>query len=393
MSESKSSTSRFGVRSWTLCLVVCLAIVVVLFFVLSPRPAKYVPAPMTFDGDSKDLKQTQIAATLDTPLQKGKNVIWCASFLSAWKALQTELAAEPIELAGGDKLVDLLNDARDLRPDIPADCLYTAVGWNDKGIIKKIRTDLKHGFPESQPPDFPDIEKNSFVAYSYLAANIKFSRPYFQNREPLVFTDDLGHKTNINSFGIRPEDEYAYFELRAQSRVLFRKGGPRDSDLEFAIDLCASSSPSQVVVARIPRQKSLAAALARVKKGMAESEERKRNDPDLAAILERVGPNDVLLVPDLFWRVSHRFTNLERRTFKNTKLLGQRLDHAQQDILFRLDRSGAELRAEAKLYCKPVPTRFVLDRPFLIYMKKRGAQSPYFLMWVDNAELLHKWPE
>jgi len=391
MSESKSSTSRFGARSATLCAVVCLAIVVVLLFVLSQRPAKYVPAPMTFNGDSKNLKRTQIVATLDTPLQKGKNVIWCASFQSAWKALQTELAAEPIELAGGDRLVDLLNDARDVRPDIPADCLYTAVGWEDKGIINKIRTDLKHRFPQSQPPDFPDIEKNSFVAYSYLAANIKFSRPYFQNREPLVFTDDLGHKTNINSFGIRPEDEYAYFELRAQSRILFRKGGPRDSDLEFAIDLCASSSPSQIVVARIPRQKSLAAALARVKKGMAESEERKRNDPGLGAILEKVGPNDVLLVPDLFWRVSHRFTNLEGKTFKNRKLRGQRLDHAQQDIVFRLDRSGAELRSQAKLYCKPTPTHFVLDRPFMIYMKKRGAQSPYFLMWVDNAELLHKW--
>jgi hypothetical protein len=30
----------------------------------------------------------------------------------------------------------------------------------------------------------------------------------------------------------------------------------------------------------------------------------------------------------------------------------------------------------------------VFDRPFLVYMQKRGAEQPFFVMWVDNAELL-----
>jgi len=98
----------------------------------------------------------------------------------------------------------------------------------------------------------------------------------------------------------------------------------------------------------------------------------------------------VLLVPDLFWRISHRYTELEGKSFKNAELRGQSLDVAQQDILFRLDRSGAELKSEAKVFVLPVPTYFVLDRPFLIYMKKRGARDPYFAMWVDNAELLQR---
>jgi hypothetical protein len=29
-------------------------------------------------------------------------------------------------------------------------------------------------------------------------------------------------------------------------------------------------------------------------------------------------------------------------------------------------------------------------RPFFLYMKKRGAKHPFFVMWVDNAELLIK---
>ena len=67
---------------------------------------------------------------------------------------------------------------------------------------------------------------------------------------------------------------------------------------------------------------------------------------------------------------------------------GRKKGYVQQDILFRLDRSGAELKAEAKSYALPIPTYFVFDRPFLIYMKKRGKSQPYFVMWVENAELL-----
>ena len=108
-----------------------------------------------------------------------------------------------------------------------------------------------------------------------------------------------------------------------------------------------------------------------------------------------MGSDTVLFVPDLSWQIVHRFNEIEGRRFTNQKLAGQRLDVAEQDILFRLNREGAELKAEAKLIKLGliVRKRFILDRPFLIYMKVRGAPAPYFAMWVDNAELLRRWPE
>lgn len=67
---------------------------------------------------------------------------------------------------------------------------------------------------------------------------------------------------------------------------------------------------------------------------------------------------------------------------------------AMQDIAFRLDRYGASLKVEVLMYltaCRP--TDFFFDRPFLLYMQKRGASQPYFAMWIENAELLNKWEE
>jgi hypothetical protein len=59
-----------------------------------------------------------------------------------------------------------------------------------------------------------------------------------------------------------------------------------------------------------------------------------------------------------------------------------------QTIQFRLDRGGAELASESKVEVKPGASLFHFDRPFLLIMKKRGGKRPFFVMWVDNAELL-----
>jgi hypothetical protein len=38
------------------------------------------------------------------------------------------------------------------------------------------------------------------------------------------------------------------------------------------------------------------------------------------------------------------------------------------------------------------PRYFYFNRPFLIYVKKRGPEySPFFVMWVDNAELMKEF--
>ena len=67
------------------------------------------------------------------------------------------------------------------------------------------------------------------------------------------------------------------------------------------------------------------------------------------------------------------------------------MENAVAQVSRYLDRSGAELKSESKMYCSPIPTYFVLDHPYLIFLRQRGAQAPYFAMWVDNSELLSNW--
>jgi hypothetical protein len=97
-------------------------------------------------------------------------------------------------------------------------------------------------------------------------------------------------------------------------------------------------------------------------------------------------------VPDIIFNINHRFSELEGQYYANKSLEGYQLGSAQQDILFRLDRNGADLEAEAEqLKYLSSSMDYIVNRPFLVYMKNRDTNTPYFAMWVDNAELLDKW--
>lgn len=360
------------------------ALLAVTIGIIACRPGKNNTGT-TLSGSSDKLRSTAIAPTLAHKMGPGTNVVWCASFLASWKTLASDLAKQPPAVDGNPAIVSFLNNAADPKPHIPAANLYTASGWNNKGVTDQIVAALAARFPGKTPPSFPGILPDSFVAYAYLDANVTFAMPYFQNAEPLVFSNSTGRATRLSSFGIRPKDDYAYFKLRQQPLVLFATTGTNDHFTldEFAVDLDARSTPSQIVLAVVKPMPTLHQTLAYV--------EGKINAAALKGKREGLGPNDVLLVPDIAWNISHRFKELEGRSFTNSALRGQRIDVAQQDISFRLSRSGAELKSEAKQYMAPVPSYYVFTRPFLLYMKQRGARLPYFVMWVDNEELLTRW--
>jgi hypothetical protein len=198
----------------------------------------------------------------------------------------------------------------------------------------------------------------------------------------------MGKQTAVGSFGIRKKDDYAYHRLRRQVQVLYcpREAIWSEKEIpEFILDPCKTSQPYQIVLARVARKPTLADTLADIEQKMAAQ-------PDPDRFQSTMGPRDTLLVPNIAYRVSHRFKELEGndKPFLNPALRGLYLTTALQTIQFHLDRSGAELSSESKLFVKPGASLFEFDRPFLVCMKKRGGKRPFFVMWVENAELLEK---
>lgn len=378
-----------------------VAWIVVILALGSPTGHGREPDGMSFDGPSGKLKATTVVATLDAEIPARRNAVWTASFLSAWKAIQGGPADGSVVLTPESSLGTSLNRARDPTPHVPASALYAAAGRPADGIVARIQTELRQRFPGKAPPAFGSVGPDALVAYAYIEAGIKFAQPYIRNHSAQTFKDASGKPTPIRSFGLLPAEE-ADPALRDQARILFAGRGPRrggkgaapDSGTdpaEFAVDLDVGSTPNQIVVARIARLPTLAAAFEYVE-GEIASRASLKDDRDSPS---RLRSKDVLLVPEMLWRISHRFAELEGTSFTNGRFRGQRIAIAQQDVRFRLDRYGAEVVSESRIMTlgglRTPPRRFVLDGPFLLYMKQRGAPLPFFAMWVDNAELLQPW--
>jgi hypothetical protein len=342
-----------------------------------------------FDGTSDRLQQTIIVPTLDSPIPEGKSAIWCLSFQLAWNRLKDDVAKEPLQLTNAQSIADLLNRADHSEDNVKPDAVYAAAGLVRDGVVEKIQARMASKFPNVPRPEF-DVSVDGAVAYAYLAASSKFDYPFFENDQAFLFTDSAGKQTAVGSFGIRKKDDYAYHQLRQQVEVLYcpRETIRREQEIpEFILDPCKTSQPYQIVLARVDRKSTLADTLADVEQKIA-----KGPAPDDS--VSKLHPRDTLLIPNVAWKISHRFKELEGtdKRFLNPALRGLYLDAAIQTIQFRLDRSGAELASESKVYVKPSASFFHLNRPFLIYMKKRGHKHPFFVLWVDNAELLEMQP-
>lgn len=355
-----------------------------LFWAFWPTKPKFKEEPeRVFAGSSELLQRTAVLPTLDTPMAENMSAIWCVSIQLAWNRLKDDLAKEPIKLRSGQEIADRLNQAPQSEADVaPSDFLAMA-GKVNEGIGEKIQTALAAKFPGNTMPliqQFP----NGTVAFGYVKADVRYEYQFFNSPEWLSFKGSDGRTIPVRAFGL-PElkkNDPILGSCREQVRVLFREGGG------FAIDLSHPSKPNQVVLAKMPRKATLAETLAEL-------------DAKLAASQSfRLPDSATLLVPNVNWRIEHDFRELEGedKEFLNAALRSHYLAKVFQFVDFKMDRFGSSVESGAYTASSLTngheheedtnPDHYHFDRPFLIVMKKRDARHPFFVMWVDNAELL-----
>jgi hypothetical protein len=358
--------------------------------------------------DSNDLKQTSIIATLDSPLPKYENIIWCSTFQMAWDILKLYIIGEPVEVVGAEELAGRLNWAEFSDKDLGNESYFAAAGLLGEGIIEEIQDEMQQLFPSGSAPAFDDINDlplETIIAYSYLDANIEFEYPFYAGNVEFNFQDSNGTISEVTSFCTLSDADSSDM-VREQVDVLYYNKDEQTGQTEFAVDLCTYTNPYQVVLACVPQQKTLGKTVDYAEQKISEF----MLDPDYgqmrklrpATVGGRTGapqPADTLAVPDMLYKLTHHFAELEGKAIGNQPWLdqGYYIQKALQMIDFSLSRTGVVLQSDATIIIPPLssitqPRRLNFNRPFLIYIKKREpAASPFFVMWVDNAELMQEF--
>lgn len=371
-------------RTIILAGVACVLGVIAVVHTYYPdtRP-KVVPVA---DAECKliEPKETAVLATLDEPIPDGRNAVWCASFPIAWKKLQD---GTPIELDGSPAIAERLNAAPNPTSDCPADALFTHVGGLDEETKETIREETIAQFgsePAEWLDELPDMSDGTNI-YVRLEVGIPFDPPYLVLPRGGRFVPGDGPPTQVEAFGFDMEAALVGLPADVWSRagVLFYEGDDEDYEAEsfYAVDLQFDSAPSQIVLACVPRGETLEATYNDVQRRM-------KNATDSGRFPHAVEPMDYLTVPSMNWRIVHHYSELEGKTIRSGSYAGQPILQAIEDTRLRLGHDGVKLRSESDIAVGCVPRCYDFTRPFLLYMKQRDSDRPYFVMWVENAELL-----
>jgi hypothetical protein len=373
-----------------------LVVILVGVFILSLLPVacrrtKSHASPANID--SKNLKQTVVVATLDCPLPEHKNAIWCATFQMAWDRFKQDVIGEPIQVRGAEELANRLNAAPFPAGSIEGESYYAAAGFVKKGIIEEIQSQMKQRFPSEPVPTF-DSRYTTFpdvvLAYAYLSVDVRFEHPYYIHESGFGFRDSNGVRTDVAAFCVQATGRsQAPRPVRPQVEVLYYESLALSGTKYFAVDLSRQTHPYQVILACLPRPDTLGEATKMLQNKMAAS----RNDPNYQ-LQQQLEPEDTLIVPDVLYKLTHHFDELLGKFLGNQKWTDYFFFEALQKIDFTLSRTGVVLRSEGRVGATKAasprePRHLHFDRPFLICVQKREPNAtPFFLMWVDNAELM-----
>jgi hypothetical protein len=328
--------------------------------------------------DSTSLKNTLITSHMEEKITPGKNLIYCNTFQIAWNELKDNIIKEDIRLTDEPAIVKFLNKSLSTKADISEDCYVAMVGFSQEGILAKVNKALKQKFGDEAPVVDDLLAEDSIFAYAFLYKNLRFKVAFENLKAPLSFTSSDGRVAKLRAFGIRNfSHREKYIKMSAQVRILDYK-----NESDFIIRLKSTSPSDEIILAKVKSDGTLLATIeavqARVESGRSGS----------------LDPGETLQIPKFDFDLKHLYSELRGRSFKNKGFEKYGIDYAIQTIRFKLDEKGTILKSEARISvpCEsPMkPRRLIFDRPFLLYLKEKGAKYPYFAMWVGNAELLVK---
>lgn len=323
---------------------------------------------------TRENSKTKLYGVLNVPMEKN-NMIWCGTLQLAWNELKDNIIKEDIKLIGEDKLSNELN-----KKSFDKECLnekdYIAmVGYNRDDIVEKINKSLKEKFKEEgnwkvettlQRPD--DI-----LAYSFLKKNLEFEYAFEDIKEGLEFNG-----IKVKSFGIcEIKDEEIKKKLAEQVKILYY-----DNNDNFIISLNGKTANDEIILAKISPKDTLNNTL--------------NYAYDLVNSCKeiRFSSSDILKVPMLGFSINKNFKELENKPIANKGFEEYRLASATQRIDFSLTEKGAQLKSKAEIALSKsaalheAPKKLIFDEPFLLYMKEKDNKKPYFVMWVDNSEIM-----
>jgi hypothetical protein len=302
------------------------------------------------------LKETEFAETLENPITNDKNTIYAPAFLFAWDKVEEELKSS-IKLDTSNTNNFKLVVASKSYLNSLLDTEYSASAINDNGRI---------------------------IAKAFFNKTLPFETKLQALDDPILFEK----KTNVSAFGMKYFDEDAI----KFSKILYYL-----NDEIFILQLTPKDKQHEIILIKgLENFTTLAGAIAQtnnlIEKGKTESKDNKQSWK--YEIVEK----DIFSIPTIKFNIATSYKNLVGQQFLTTDNKKHFIEEAYQRTGFILNENGAVVESAAvaavdSASAEPIikhPKSMIFDKPFLIVIKRKEQINPYFVMTINNAELLTK---
>ena len=304
-----------------------------------------------------EFSHTQFIPTLENQISKNENSVYCATLLFAWDEIRNQINS-PLTISEEYSDLILFNNSKSFM-DVLKPEEYKVSGEIDGEMVKAYAE-----FSKSLPLE---IKLTSFT-------------------NKLTFD---GKK--VSSFGLDGSEENEVFD---SFRIVYYK-----NDDNFIVQLFSKDKEHEIILFKSEKDFNSIAEMNTEIKRLTEIGNSERQD-------ERINwryflrYEDELIIPKFKFNIETDYLTLEGTHFNVDKQIFT-IEKAWQRTAFILDESGAEIESEAAMDAVaeaaedeeiekeiPRPKKMIFDKEFLILLKRKDAENPYFGMWTTNTELM-----
>ena len=298
------------------------------------------------------------------------NKIWVGTFQLVWNDLMNDIVKKPIVFKGEKNLLaENLNKQGFITEDLNENSFYKKHGFMTPSLKEEMEKTISEKFnTTSDILNTLDWNSNQLLIYAMLKKDFEYLKE-FRELGFMPFSDNQ----NVKFFGAKGNKDSETFD---NIDILFYNN--KD---DYAVKLITKEN-DEVILYRTDNNNTLENYFVELNKKTSDFKGDKK-----------FREYDSLMVPYIEFKENFEYKELTNKKIKGSDIT---ISGAIQTAEFKLDNKGGSLKNEAALIMKmsmPIikdERKFHFDKPFVLFLKEKDKQTPYFIMDVKNSDLLKK---
>lgn len=295
------------------------------------------------------------------------NFVWGGAMSLCWNELTGHILREKLKLKTKDadalEITELFNRADFTRDDLNPESYYIKSGFGPQ-TLDLINQDVKAKFPGKSLADLDlPLGEQDIISYAYFLKAVEYVAQFSEGF--IVFQ------------GARVKGFYAD-GARQKNNIRVLKYW---NDDKFIIALRLKDPTDEIILAK-------GFVMTRPDEVVRDLNQYHWND-------ESMGGDDTFVMPKLHLDHSRRYEEMIGQALANERFEEYFIAEMLENIKFDMDHKGARVESEALIAPARAALglkhkRFILDRPFWVIMKRQDRPRPYFILGVNNPDVMEK---